>query len=231
MSRADVEQILAAAESRLADDPAAGLAGTGFWSAVSQVKRDPELAAAYADRIAAVDREAFQRWAFLIIPVGAGTTLAVLGALLGLGLTALAYYADDPWNGLSLLAGLGALLVSTHGLAHLATGRAAGIRFTHWFIGTPGRPQPGVKTDYASYLAAPARRRAWMHASGAIVTKIIPFALIPAAAAAATPGWTMWLLFLAGAAGVFTDAVWSVRISDWKKFRREMSYARRPQAP
>lgn len=227
MSRAEVEQALAAAETRLADDPAAGLAGTGFWSAVSQVKRDPELAAAYADRIAAVDREAFLRWAFFTLPIGAGTALAVLGVLLGLGLTALAYYPGDPWNGLLMLAGLGALLVSTHGLAHLAAGRAAGIRFTHWFIGTPGRPQPGVKTDYASYLAAPARGRAWMHASGAVVTKIIPFALIPAAVAAATPGWTMWALILSGTAGVVTDAVWSVRISDWKKFRREMSYARR----
>ena len=227
MSRAEVEQALAAAETRLEGDPAAGLAGTGFWPAVSQVKRDPELVAAYADRIAAVDREAFLRWAFFTLPMGAGTVLAVLGALLGLGLTAWAYYPDDPWNGLLMLAGLGALLVSTHGLAHLAAGRAAGIRFTHWFIGTPGRPQPGVKTDYASYLAAPARGRAWMHASGAVVTKIIPFALIPAAVAAGTPGWTMWALILSGAAGVVTDAVWSVRISDWKKFRREMSYARR----
>ena len=72
MSRAEVEQALAVAESRLEGDPAAGLAGTGFWLAVSRVKRDPELVAAYADRIGAVDREALLRWAFFTLPVGAG---------------------------------------------------------------------------------------------------------------------------------------------------------------
>lgn len=227
MAQADVEQVITAAESRLASDPAAGLAGTGFWPAVSQVKRDPELIAAFADRIAAVDREAHRRWAFAIFPMRAATLSAALAALAGLAATAGAYYIDEPWNGLLLLAGTGVLLVSTHGLAHLAVGRAAGIRFICWFIGTLRRPQPGVKTDYASYLAASPRRRAWMHASGAIVTKIIPFALLPAAAAAGVPGWTMWLLVLVGAVGVVTDLVWSVRISDWKKFRREMSYVRR----
>lgn len=227
MTRAEVERAVAVAETRLDADPEAGLAGTGFWSAVAQVKRDPELTSAFADRIAAVDREAFRRWAFFTVPLRTGTFLAAEAALAGLAAAALAYYVDDPWNGVLLLAGTGTLLVSTHGLAHLIAGRAAGIRFTHWFIGTLGRPQPGVKTDYASYLAASPRGRAWMHASGALVTKIIPFALIPAAVAARVPGWTIWVLAAIGAAGVITDVLWSVRISDWKKFRREMSYVRR----
>jgi hypothetical protein len=36
-------------------------------------------------------------------------------------------------------------------------GRAAGIRFTGWFLDGPTRLQPGLKIDYASYLRTPAR--------------------------------------------------------------------------
>ena len=43
-------------------DPAAGVRGTGFWKAVAAVKRDPELVARFAKRIAVVDRAAFERW-------------------------------------------------------------------------------------------------------------------------------------------------------------------------
>ncbi|MGH8875431.1 MAG: hypothetical protein ACRDVM_09310, partial [Acidimicrobiia bacterium] len=104
-------------------------------------------------------------------------------------------------------------------------GQAAGIRFTHLFAGL-SPPQPGVKTDYASYLRTPARKRAWMHASGAIVTKAAPFLLIPAAVAAELPAWVAWALAVLGAVQVFTDLLWSVKVSDWKKFRREMAVAR-----
>jgi len=88
-----------------------------------------------------------------------------------------------------------------------------------------GRPQPGVKTDYASYLAASPKQRAWMHASGAIVSKIIPFALIPAALIAGVPRWSIVLLIVVGAVSIITDAIWSTHFSDWKKFRREMALA------
>ncbi len=46
------------------------------------------------------------------------------------------------------------------------------MRVIYWFVGTIRRPQPGVKVDYASYLRAPPRQRAWMHASGAIVVEV-----------------------------------------------------------
>ena len=61
------------------------------------------------------------------------------------------------------------LLGTTHDLAHLVVGRLVGIRFTHWFIDGPTRLQPGLKTDYASYLRTPPHARAWMHASGALI--------------------------------------------------------------
>lgn len=225
MERAEVEQVLKAVEARLAGDPAAGLRGSGFWKAVAAAKRDRALVEEFAGRIAAADREAFERWALLTVPFWLGTAAAVIGTLAGLALVWLAYYASDPWNALSLLAAAAVLQLSTHGPAHLAAGRLAGIRFTHWFIGSLKQIQPGVKTDYASYLAATPKGRAWMHASGAVMTKIVPFALIPAGLAAEVPSWAVILLAASGALSIFTDIVWSTRVSDWKKFRREMKIA------
>ena len=225
MDRDEVGRVLGAVEARLAGDPAAGLAGSGFWKAVEAVKRAPGLVEELGGRIAAIDREAFERWALLAIPIGLGTAAAVVGTAVGLVLVGLAYYTEEPWNGVLLLAGMGAVLVATHGLAHLAVGQLAGIRFTHWFVGTLRRPQPGVKTDYATYLAADPRRRAWMHASGAIVSKLVPFALVPAALIARVPVWATILVVAVGVVSIVTDVLWSTKASDWKKFRREMAVA------
>ena len=227
MERSEAERVLSAVEERFATDPAAGLAGSGFWKVVSAAKETRELAAEFAGRIAAIDRAAFERWALLTVPLGVGTAAASVGTVVGLVLVGLAYSTPDPWNGLLLLAGTGVLLVTTHGLAHLVVGRMAGIRFTHWFIGTVTRPQPGVKTDYATYLSTTAERRAWMHASGALMSKILPFALIPAGLIAGVPGWATTLLAVVGVVSIITDILWSTRVSDWKKFRREMAFAKR----
>ena len=227
MERDEVERVLSDIEAQLAGGHFTGLGGSGFWKLVSAVKQFPELSAEFGGRIAAIDRRAFERWALLAIPMGAGTTIAVAGTVLGIVLVGLAYNTPEPWNGLLLLAGTAAVLVATHGLAHLVVGRLVGIRFTHWFIGTKRRPQPGVKTDYATYLAVSPRRRAWMHASGAIVSKIVPFALLPAALVAGVPMWATALLVAIGVISIITDAVWSTHFSDWKKFRREMALARR----
>ena len=227
MERDEVDRVLSAVEVRLAADRGAGLGGTGFWKVVAAAKRDPDLVGEFGGRIAAIDRAGFERWALLTVPVGVGTAAAVVGTVLGLLLVGLAYNTPDPWNGLLLLAGSGILLVATHGLAHLVVGRLVGIRFTHWFIGTVARPQPGVKTDYAGYLAASPRGRAWMHASGALMSKIVPFALLPAALIAGVPRWATILLVVVGVVSIVTDILWSTHFSDWKKFRREMAIARR----
>lgn len=226
VERAEIDQVLSAVKARLEADPEAGLARSGFWKAVGAVKRAPDLVDEFADRIAAIDREGFERWALLTVPVAVGTAIAAAGVILGLMLVALAYSTPDPWNGLLFLGGNGVLLVATHGLAHLVVGRMMGIRFTHWLIGNMKRPQPGVKTDYATYLATPATRRAWMPASGALFTKIVPFALLPAGLVAGVPTWAIWLLVAGGVLSILTDVAWSRTSSDWMKFRRERAYSR-----
>ncbi len=188
----------------------------------------------HGERIASADRAAFERWALIRVPIGPGTALMAAATAAGLVLASIAYYLDAPWNGVALVTGGGALIVTTHGLAHLVVGRLVGIRFTHWFIGSVAKPHPGVKIDYASYLATRPRARAWMHASGAITTKVVPFILLGEAFAANVPWWTWTFFLVVGIAMLITDITLSPTRSDWKRFRREMRVARslaRPTTP
>lgn len=221
------EEVRAAIDrAAVATERGEGLGGTGFWKAVGEVKRSPHLVDEYGERIAEIDRRAFEDWALLVVPEPVGSVLASSAAMVGLGAVGASYYLDSPGNWLVFGAGAVALLVSTHGLGHIAVGSAAGMRFTHWFVGSVRRPQPGVKVDYATYLRTPARKRAWMHAAGALVTKVLPFALLPAAVAADLPEWIPWGLGAVGLAQIATDAVWSVEKSDWKRVRRELALSR-----
>jgi hypothetical protein len=197
-----------------------GLGGTGFWKLVNEIKVDPSLDT-FVDEVAELDQRAFADWALLTVPLWLGTTLMVAGTIVGLVLVGLSYSAEGAWSAILLLAGTGVVLVTTHGLGHLVVGQVAGIGFTSWFIGTLGRPQPGVKTDYRTYLRASASGRAWMHAAGAIVTKIVPFVMIGAGLAADVPTWAVLALAAIGIVSIVTDILWSTSSSDWKKFLRE----------
>lgn len=220
----DTEIVAALDRAEAAVERGDGLEGTGFWRAVGAVKRRPDLVADLGARIAAIDRRAFEQWAILIVPLGPGTAIMSTGTLAGVGGVAASYYLDTPWNWLVFGLGTAAVLGFSHSLAHYVVGRLMGMRFTHWFIGTWTRPYPGVKVDYATYLRTPARRRAWMHASGALTTKVIPVVLIPVAIAADLPTWVVWTLVGFSVVQIVTDALLSVKSSDWKKFLREMRY-------
>jgi hypothetical protein len=198
---------------------------TGFWKAVDTVKRDPALIEQYADRIARIDRAAFKSWALVAVPIWLGNVLIIGATLIGLALVGWAYYLDGTGAALVFLLGFGIILVTTHGLSHLLVGSLMGMRFTHWFVGKLVQPQPGVKLDYATYLRVPANSRAWMHASGAIVTKLMPFIFLGAAIAAGVPTWVVWALVVIGLVEIVIDIVWSTKSSDWKKFKREMEFA------
>jgi hypothetical protein len=226
MDRARVEAILEAADNAVSTG--SPVAPTGFWKAVAAVKRDPGLVEEYADRIARIDRASLKAWALVTVPLWLGNVLMIGGTAIGLTIVAWAYYLEGLASGLVFLLGFGMVLVTTHGLGHLVVGSLLGMRFTHWFMGPLHPPlPPGVKVDYSTYLRAPARSRAWMHASGAIVTKLMPFAFLGAALAARVPTWVVWALVAIGLAQIVTDVLWSAKASDWKKFRREMALAQR----
>ena len=223
MDDSQIEAALAAAEESLA--AGSSLSGTGFWAAVGALKRQPSLVARFGDRIAAIDQAAFANWALVKVSMGVGTSLMVAGTAAGLALIWWAYYLTGLSASIVFLLGTGALMVTTHGLAHLVVGQLVGIRFTAWFIGSWLQPQPGVKVDYETYLATPPARRAWMHASGAITTKLLPFVLIGAAAASGAQGWVTVALLVIGVVAIVTDVLWSANASDWSRFRREMGFA------
>jgi len=223
METTRIEAILDEAEGAVSSGSPIG--PTGFWRAVGAVKRDPSLVEEHADRIARIDRAALKNWALLTVPLWLGNVLAVGATLIGLVLVAWAYSLQGTEAGLAFLLGFGIVLVTTNGLGHLVVGFVLGMRFTHWFLASLRQPNPGVKVDYATYLRVPAGSRAWMHAAGAITTKIMPFAFLGAALAADLPGWTIVLLVVIGVGQIVTDFLWSTKESDWKKFRREMAYA------
>jgi hypothetical protein len=150
-----------------------------------------------------------------------------LGALVGLVLVGAAGAVPRRSRGMLVLAGCGLLLGTTHDLAHLLVGWLLGIRFTHWFLDGPTRLQPGLKVDYAAYLRTPAIARAWMHAAGALVTKVVPLGVLGLTARARLPAWTVATLVGISAVQVATDLLFSVHQSDWKRFRREWRVASR----
>ena len=203
------------------------LTGTGFWKAVGLARRDPGLAERFADRIAAVDREAFESRVHLRAPVWVGNLLLGAGAGAGVVAVAVAPRFGGLTRSLVFLGGSGALVVTTHSLSHWVVGRALGMRFTHYFLGGPPPPRPGLKIDYATYLRSGPAARAVMHASGAVVTKLVPFVLVPVTRAGGQPRWVVWTLLAVGAGQIVTDAVFSTRSSDWKKVRRELRAAKK----
>ena len=226
MNDAEIEKALAANERELEAGRVPDLRTLGFWRAVAAVKRRRELVERYADRIAAIDRQSFRRRVRMTFPVTVGVIALDLGLLGGIALLVLATGADHPWRDLLVLVAAGALDVTTHGMSHLAVGSFVGIDFTDWFIDLPKRPQPGFKIEYASYLRASPRKRAWMHAAGAIATKVTPFLVILYAVVIGTATWAVLVLVALGVVQIVTDLVFSVKTSDWKKFRREMRLAR-----
>ena len=219
--------VLDACEREIASGRAPDLRALGFWRAVAATKRHPALVASYADRIARIDRAAFRRRVRLAFPASIGIALVSGGLVVDLAFLIGAAQVAAPAREILLLVGAAGLDIATHGVAHLIVGTAVGIRFTDWFIDIPKRPQPGFKIDYASYLRTPARSRAWMHASGAIATKLTPFGVLPYALAISAAPWAMAVLVVVGVLQIVSDLTLSVKSSDWKKFRREMRLASR----
>jgi hypothetical protein len=226
MDPATVDSVLGSCEHELASDRGPDIRALGFWRAVAAVKRDPALVARYAERIARIDREAFRARVPLHFPAALGVALLGVGSLFGLVVLWIAASQAHPVRELAILVGMGALLVCTHSLAHFVVGSIYGMRFTDFFMDVPKRPQPGLKLDYATYLRASPVQRAWMHASGAIVSKVVPFAVALYAVAIASDAWAVAVLLAVGIVSIITDVLWSVKASDWKKFRRERRLAR-----
>ena len=199
----------------------------GFWRVVAMVKPDRILVDRYADQIGRIDTAAFRLGVKLRVPVWVGNALLFVATLAGLAAAIAARYVSSSTVAGLLLLGSGVVwTVSLHSPTHWAVGRAIGIDFTDYFIGGPPPPRPGLKSDYATYLRADPDSRAWMHASGAIMTKVAPLFALAFWPASGAPWWSAAGLAAICVVSIATDVAFSVKVSDWKKFRRERAVAR-----
>lgn len=222
--REHLEKILSTAEA--AEGPIENPVARSFYRAIGVVRRRPDLAKEFGNRIAAIDRRLFESKVKLRVPVWVGSVLLGGGTLAALAALLVARRFAEPLRTVVFLGGFGLLIVAPHSLTHWLVGRAMGIRFISYFLGGPPPPRPGVKTDYATYLSVSPRRRAIMHASGAIVTKAVPFGVMPVAAWLDLDVWVWIILWVVGIGQIATDILFSTRSSDWKKVIRELRAAR-----
>jgi len=204
----------------------------GFWRIVGLIKRDDELIGRHADQVGRIDAKAFRARFPVHLPVWVGISLMLLAVAAGIVAVVLAVRTgansepDELVAGVGLVVAAGTWAAGLHSLAHFVVGRAVGIRFTDLFVVIPPPPLPGLKTDYGSYLRASPVARAWMHASGAIATKLAPFIALAFAPAAHAPGWAIAIVLGLGVFQIVTDVLFSTKASDWKKVRRELVVAR-----
>jgi hypothetical protein len=202
------------------------LKALGFWRIVARVKPDRVLVGRYADQIGRIDTATFRSGVRFRVPVWAGNTLLIAATLGGLAAAILAHIASSTTlSGLLLLGAGGVWTVSLHSPTHWFVGHLAGIRFKDYFLGQP-LPYPGLKSDYSTYLRADAASRAWMHASGAIATKLAPLHALAFWPGTGAPWWSAAGLVAICALSIATDIAFSVTSGDWKKFRRERAVAK-----
>jgi hypothetical protein len=222
----ELDRIEAAVATGTAD-----LRSLGFWKLVQQVKLDRALVDEHADQIGRIDTAAFRAGVRLRAPVWLGNTLLVTATIVGaLALGAAFTWQTAIWKGLALVAAGAIWSVSLHSPTHWLVGYMVGIRWTDYFLGGPPPPRPGLKSDYGTYLRADPDSRAWMHASGALATKLAPFLALAWWPASGAPWWAAAVLAALGVLQIATDVTLSTKSSDWKKFRREKAIARRRRA-
>jgi hypothetical protein len=199
----------------------------GFWRLLAKVKADPVLAHHWAEQAGRIDRKAFEARALLLVPVWFGNAVLLVGILAGAVAVAIALTTDSQTvAGLALVFAALDWSATFHAPAHWLVGRAVGMRFIAYFIRDLIPPFPGVKIDYATYLRVAPEARAWMHASGAIASKIAPLLALAFWPASDAPGWAAWAIAGYEVLIIGTDVFISTRTSDWKRFRREMRIAR-----
>jgi hypothetical protein len=203
------------------------LRALGFWRLLAKVKRDPALIEIAADPAGRIDAKAFDAYTKRRFPVWLGNLVLAFGVGVGALCVVVAMGTAKPVvAGIALILAAGIWSVAVHSPAHWVVGRVVGIRFRCYFFGGPFPPRPGLKTDYSSYLRTPADKRAWMHASGALATKVAPFVVLAFYPATVAPVWAAVALLAIGIVQILTDVFLSTKSSDWKKVKRELAVAR-----
>jgi hypothetical protein len=203
----------------------------GFWRLLARVKADPALSAHWAEQAGRIDRKAFEARFSVRFPVWFGNLVLLLGVAAGVVAIGIALATDDEvLSGLALVFASLDWSVAFHGLGHWLVGRLVGMRFFAYVFRHLVPPVPGLKVDYASYLRTSPEARAWMHASGAIASKLAPFVVLAFWPASPAPTWVAWAIAGYGGLLILIDVFISTRKSDWKRVSRELRVARQQAA-
>ena len=203
------------------------LRALGFWRLLAKVKADPVLAHHWAEQAGRIDRKVFEARALVRVPVWFGNGVLLVGTLAGAVAVAIALRTEsETLAGLALVFAALDWSATFHIPAHWLVGRAVGMRFLAYYLRDLMPPFPGLKIDYATYLRIAPETRAWMHASGAIASKIAPLLALAFWPTSDAPGWAAWAIAGYEVLIIGTDVFISTRTSDWKRFRREMRIAR-----
>ena len=219
---AEFDRIEAAVDAGQTD-----LRALGFWRLLAKVKADPVLAHHWAEQAGRIDRKVFEARALVRVPVWFGNGVLLVGTLAGAVAVAIALRTEsETLAGLALVFAALDWSATFHIPAHWLVGRAVGMRFLAYYLRDLMPPFPGLKIDYATYLRVAPETRAWMHASGAIASKIAPLLALAFWPASDAPGWAAWAIAGYEVLIIGTDVFISTRTSDWKRFRREMRIAR-----
>lgn len=221
---AEVADALTKAEQQL--ERGEGLAGSGFWKAVGVVKQSPTLIKEHGSRIAAIDAQAHKDWALVSVPLWLGSVLAALVSVALVWLVGRGYQWATPWDTVAMVVGGFGLMTAVHSPAHLIVGTIFGMKYSHWFVGSLKRPQPGVKIEYSSYLSTPPLLRAVMHASGAVASKLALWLTFWAGLVAEIETWGLLILGVGALVTTITDFTIGFKSGDWKKARREWRFFR-----
>jgi hypothetical protein len=194
----------------------------GFWKIVAGVKRDPALIDRFADQIGRIDKQVFEKKAWIKVNIWAGHVIEAAGTILGLGLIWLSiYHASEIIRSLSIVFASLVLSSTLHPLAHWVVGRALGIRFLFYFPNGPIKIEPSLKTDYGSYLRARPRRRAIMHVSGPVATNLAALICLVIGLSMDISQWAIWILLLYFLFMLGTEIFISPKAGDIKRVLRE----------
>ncbi len=222
----DYQEAFARIESAV-DAGSTDLSALGFWRLLAKVKADEALSHHWAEVAGRIDRKVFEARVRRRFPVWLGNAVLLAGAAVGAAAIGFALVTSSSVAaGLALILAAGIWTTVWHDPAHWIAGRLVGIRFLAYFIAWSFPPRPGLKVDYATYLRTSPGARAWMHASGAIASKLAPFLALAFWPASGAPAWAAWILVAFGVAQVAFDVRYSVRSSDWMRVKRERRFAR-----
>ncbi len=163
-----------------------------FWRLVKEVKKSPDLAVKYAERIGRIDQEIFREKAGITVPLQVGNLLAILGIAASIGLIAAG--AGSPYPIVYAVASAFILSTVVHPLAHITAGRLAGMRFTFYFLNGPIKIEPTVKVDYGTYLRASPEQRVAMHLAGPAATALSPLLVMVIAYSLGYPASSLYAL-------------------------------------